>query len=129
MGNDKFILDNFPAFNANILKLTDLLQKKTGDKFLIWVHAKWCGHCINMKDNWDTLAKMTARGFHVIQIEQTVYDHMYQHHNDHILIQIIGEKVRGYPHLVALKNGKKGKIIKYDGDRIPESFVKFMRSI
>ena len=92
--------------NVVMLKNSDFddeLKLKKGGKFVILYFANWCGHCKNLKPDYQKLAD-NANGFTVAAVDSD---------NDEGLIKKIGSMdddseydVRGFPTIVSYDGGK-----------------------
>jgi len=80
---------------------------------LVLFYAPWCGHCKNVKPEWDAAAKQV--GF------CDYYAFNCDAHKDYVSKNNNG-LVNGYPTIIIYKKGKPAG--NYDGNRDRQSFIK-----
>lgn len=103
----------------NVESLTDKMKKLTkNDALMIWYHAKWCGHCDSMKEEWKEMGKKVRNPkgtLYIIEVEETPFNHVKSAHSLHPLAQI-GQSISAYPVVLSVKpvSNRKMKIEKYD---------------
>ena len=100
--------------------------RKNGTPVFARVHAKWCGHCQSMKQDWEDLKK-----WHMANVKNKnspLHSTLLVSVEDTELPQVTEKypelKADGYPTLMMVKNGKVVK--PFMGPRNLESFKTFM---
>ena len=104
--------------NNSIENLQDIEKEKQKGPILIWFYATWCGHCNDMKEEWNKLDNNHPEGIKLGKIESS---------NMPNYNKSMGEKeLLGYP---TLRLYDKGNLIKeYEGERNYESIYNFVDS-
>jgi hypothetical protein len=98
-------------------KYDELIERQPA---FVKIHSPNCGHCVNMKEAWDTLEDSQDIKHYDIAIIEV---HEGATNNIHSLSGKINE---GLPTIRAVQlNGKKWK--EYEGDRSVEDMVKFIK--
>lgn len=100
--------------------------RKNGTPVFARVHAKWCGHCQSMKQDWEDLKE-----WHMANVKDKtspLHSTLLVSVEDTELPEVVEKypelKADGYPTLMMIKNGK---VIKpYTGPRNVEAFKTFM---
>ena len=105
---------SFEHFESNLL---------TKGPFVILVFADWCGHCKNMRTDWNASLKTATQD--VVEVEASVYDHMTNTHPAHPFSQILSQNVRGYPTLGKIEHNKFSEYSQ--GSRTKTDFDKFLK--
>jgi len=88
-------------------------------KWFVKIYANWCGHCQNMKPEWEKLKNendfFRRNDINIVEIEESkLNDRTNQLHQS-----------RGFPTLIYYHDGEK---IDYDGeDRTKQSFINFLK--
>ena len=106
-----FIVLNKPTnlnnFNNNIKK----------GPWLVWFYADWCGHCTNMKSEWEKLESKckTNNKLNIARVNDEMKDKL---HNN------IGNDVMGFPTIRLYNNGKLDN--EYKGERDNNSLLEFL---
>jgi thiol-disulfide isomerase/thioredoxin len=83
---------------------------------MILYHAKWCGHCVGMKDEWKAFVKkalLRHSNLAIVEVEDTE-------------IKTLGldkEVELGFPTIRIYKGGKK--VSEYDGARVSSELLTF----
>ena len=98
---------NLNKFNNNI---------KSGP-WLVWFYADWCGHCVNMKPEWEKLENKCKgnNNLNIARVNDQMKDKL---HNN------IGNDVSGFPTIRLYNNGKLDN--EYTGERNNNSFLEFL---
>jgi len=86
-----------------------------GDHFIM-MYAPWCGHCKNLKPEWEKLAKQTTKGASISKMDCTTN-------------KITCEKyeVKGYPTLIYMRNGKV--VENYKGDKTLKALKEYVNTM
>jgi thiol-disulfide isomerase/thioredoxin len=108
------------ATDADFEKLDQLLEQDS----IVWNHATWCGHCVNMEDEWNNLKsdQKIKREFNVISVESKALEHP-KIQNNPILLQKLtkkegAERVSYFPLIfVFVLHGKHVFKKTHEGDR------------
>lgn len=102
--------------------------RKNGTPVFARVHAKWCGHCQSMKQDWEDLKK-----WHMANVKDKtspLHSTLLVSVEDTELPQLTEKypelQADGFPTLMMVKNGKVVK--PYSGPRNLEAFKTFMSS-
>ncbi len=101
-------MNNLEEFNKSIIGATKALTNPNPtDKFLIWYHASWCGHCVRMREEWDAMKKQMKKkkNLHIMEIESDALNHLKSHHKEHPLT-VISKDLDGYPFVIHVGKGK-----------------------
>jgi hypothetical protein len=117
--------------NANKKSLHKFFDNVLGKKkFILLVHADWCGHCQTMKEGWKQAKKVVKRkpGVVIVEVEYTVYNHFINHHKDHTFSKVLKSSVSGFPCIVRVGqvNGGNVDIDEFQGKRDQNDMVSFM---
>ena len=84
------------------------------EPIMIWYHAEWCGHCINMADEWEDLNKhCQSKNINTAKISDEMLPNLKYEHN-----------VEGFPTIELHNNGKKVK--DFDQQRNSKEFINFL---
>ena len=67
-----------------------------GGIWFVWYYAEWCGHCKNMKGEWDVLTKSPPKGINIASVESKSLPKMNNAPN-----------VMGYPTIKLYDNGQE----------------------
>lgn len=95
-------------FNTHIIPFTEMTSNKPKGKLIIWYHAKWCGHCINMEEHWKRLKQEGAgKDIHFVELEESQLDHLLKHHTDHVLSKYVNRE-GGFPQVMKVTYQKGG---------------------
>ena len=90
------------------------LQFKKG-YWLNRYHASWCGHCINMSEEWNNFTSRNInRNVRIASIEEQALSKLTEQ----------PENFRGFPTITLTKNGKL--VSEFSGERTSENFKKFI---
>lgn len=100
-----------------IIILPDSLKNKL---MFIMIKADWCGHCKHTYPKFIEAAKKSLKDDKDIDFAIAEFKNSDDLNKSQKFFEYIG-----FPHLVLFKNGKK--VAEYDGDRSPESFLKFIK--
>ena len=104
---------NEKSLESEIKNYEKISQK---GKWLIRYHADWCGHCINMKDEWKKLENNNL-DFNLASIEESVLKKLSKHPSN----------LLGFPSIHLVNNGKFIK--EHSGERKYEEFKSLYHSI
>tara|TARA_Y100000389_G_C17454236_1_gene516946 strand:+ start:564 stop:1007 length:444 start_codon:yes stop_codon:yes gene_type:complete len=118
----KPLFESFSEMNGELTSLEVLKDENT--MYLIKFYASWCGHCKNMKDEWEQLyhkyepGKLQVNG-NTVKIIQINADspHMKS------FVENYQHDITGFPTIIKLKNGV---ITEYNGERTFDSMDKFL---
>ncbi len=91
------------------------MRKFTG---VILVFHPSCGHCIQLKPNWEQMKKETNSRVHFMEING---EGMSEHET--MRDSIAGKNTEGFPTIMGLKNGKV--LSKFNEERTIPNMVKF----
>jgi thiol-disulfide isomerase/thioredoxin len=91
------------------------MRKFTG---VILVFHPSCGHCIQLKPNWEQMKKETSPRVHFMEING---EGMSEHET--IRDSIAGKNTEGFPTIMGIKNGKVHS--KFNEERTVSNMVKF----
>lgn len=81
--------------------------------WFVWYYAEWCGHCKNMKGEWDVLTKSPPKGINIASVESKSLPKMNNAPN-----------VMGYPTIKLYDNGQE--VEDYEGERTSQGFNNFL---
>jgi len=107
-----------PTKEGKLYVLTDKSFRghvSRGDHFIM-MYAPWCGHCKNLKPEWEKLAKQTTKGASISKMDCTTN-------------KITCEKyeVKGYPTLIYMRNGKV--VENYKGDKTLKALKEYVNTM
>lgn len=91
------------------------MRKFTG---VILVFHPSCGHCIQLKPNWEQMKKEASQRVHFMEING---EGMSEHET--MRDSIAGKNTEGFPTIMGLKNGKVHS--KFNEERTVSNMVKF----
>lgn len=95
---------------------------KEGKTFTLF-YADWCGHCKNVKPQWEEAAKEVNSGGDKKMVMVNLGDK-----NDLAQEQLRKEyNIRGYPTIVDIEGGKQ--VGEYSGERSKSAFVEHVSSL
>ena len=78
-------------------------------------HADWCGHCINMTEEWNNFTNQSSnKDLRIASIEEQALSKLTKQ----------PENFRGFPTIVLTKNGNL--VSEFRGERTSENFKKFI---
>lgn len=104
-------------FQSNVPEeLVSLNNQKKKGVVLILFYATWCGHCKEMKPEWDKMNNSPPKGVTLGEVES-------EEMNNYIKSPNEGE-LRGYPTLRLYSNNRMLK--EYDGERSYNHIYKFV---
>ena len=84
--------------------------------WLVRYHASWCGHCINMSQEWsDFVSNNKNKKVKIISIEQEAMDRLKRK----------PQNFRGFPSIIFFKDGQF--ISEFSDDRTEKNFHKFIK--
>ena len=115
--------ENYPDFEKNTLGKTP---------FLILVHALYCGHCVNMKPDWDAAVLENSHDTPIAQVEHAVFQHLTSVHGDNTLARLMKESVKGFPFIATVSRKGPNDVIdvtEYNDGRTKEGFAKVMKKV
>jgi thiol-disulfide isomerase/thioredoxin len=100
------------------LSPAEFKEKSKNTKMFTLFYANWCGHCKNMKPQWEAAANKVNTGQDKKMVMVNVGDQ-----DDASQEQLRKEyNIRGYPTIVDIDGGKQ--VGEYSGDRNENAFVK-----
>ena len=117
--------------DADFNKLEDLLEQDA----IVWNHASWCGHCVNMKDEWSSLRSdlRQRKDVNVVSIESkalenkkiqnniTLYEKLTKKENE--------ERVSYFPMVIVfVRDGNHVYKKIHEGDRIKDAMKETLES-
>lgn len=93
-------------------------QDVSGGKKLVWFYADWCGHCKNMKEEWDKASQNVDGKMVKINLG-----------NEDDETQKISEKynIKSFPTILLLNNGEKEA--EYEQGRTAKDFESYCSNI
>ena len=78
-------------------------------------HASWCGHCINMSEEWNNFTSQSINSnVRIASVEEQALSKLTEQ----------PENFRGFPTITLTKNGKL--VSEFSGERTSENFKKFI---
>ncbi len=101
--------------NSSISQIREYEKKLTKGYWLNRYHAVWCGHCIQMSDEWKKFIKQKKKeNVKFASVEESA------------LSQLKNQPInfRGFPTITLTKNGKL--ISEFNGERTSKNFQKFI---
>lgn len=118
----KPLSESFVESNGELTSLEELKDKDS--IYLIKFYASWCGHCKNMKTDWDELyAEYNEKSVNgnTIKIVQINAD------SPHIksFIEHYKHDITGFPTIIKLQNDD---ITEYNGERTFDSMSDFLKT-
>jgi protein disulfide-isomerase-like protein len=87
---------------------------KTGN-WVVLFHATWCGHCVNMKPEWQNVVSK-LKNSRDINVADVVSDQMPNLNFD--------PKVEGFPTIKMFNNGPKNSV-DFNGERVATQIINF----
>lgn len=94
--------------------------------FVFLLHAKWCGHCKEMKPDWDTAISLNNdKDIIVIEIEGDIFEKLQSDYPNHILTKIVEKQFMGFPHISGVT--KSIKQLPFSDERCVKKFAAFMK--
>lgn len=99
-------------------EMSNLNQEKHKGLVMIWFYATWCGHCVNMEQEWEKLQAKHPEEVNLARVESNDYDNYQQSPNE--------DKVQGYPTVRLYHQDKMVK--EYDGDRSFKNMYDFIQT-
>ena len=86
--------------------------------WLVWFYADWCGHCVNMKPEWEKLESQCKKN-NKLNIARVNSNNVQQ------INSTMNQNIVGYPTIRLFNNAKPKK--DYDGERSAKEFMKFLK--
>jgi thiol-disulfide isomerase/thioredoxin len=84
------------------------------EPIMIWYHANWCGHCINMADEWEEFNKhCESKNMNTAKISDEMLSNLKYEHN-----------VKGFPTIELHNKGQKVK--DFEQQRNSKEFINFL---
>ena len=85
--------------------------------WLIWFYADWCGHCTDMKPEWDLLEKRCKNNkkLNVAKVKDTLKENISPNMSNNVM---------GFPTIRFFNNGKLQD--EYSGNRNNNAFLEFL---
>tara|TARA_B100001758_G_scaffold171495_2_gene148441 strand:+ start:40852 stop:41280 length:429 start_codon:yes stop_codon:yes gene_type:complete len=109
--------------NSNCeLSPAEFKKKSQNSKLFTLFYANWCGHCKNMKPQWESAAnKVNTNGVKMVMVDLGDKDDAAQEQlrKDY--------NIRGYPTIVDIENGEKTN--DYSGERSESALVEHAKSL
>jgi thioredoxin-like negative regulator of GroEL len=109
MGVVKIELDNYKQG----------LQRMKGVTGVVLVFHPQCGHCIQMRPNWEAMKSMVHPNVKIVEINGEA-----MHSSPEMSASPVGQNTEGFPSLMRLHNGKV--VAKFNDERTPEKMAAFV---
>ena len=93
---------------------------KENKPVVVLVYASWCGHCNNMRSDWDQCVKTSKHA--ILEIENDMFSQFNKQNDD--FTNLLGS-IHSFPTILKIHNKK---VIPYEGPRSVEGFSKLMGS-
>jgi len=106
-------IESFKTFREQFDNLQHIIETQP---FMYVVYAEWCPHCHILHDTLINDIRLKGKKAYVITIENDIHQHLQKNHNDYILSKLSGD-ITGFPHVVSVKDAKKGRVQPYVGSR------------
>lgn len=92
----------------------DFKNKMKDGNIIVLYYANWCGYCQMMKPEWDKFKSQCNSKYNVAEVESEYLDQTG-----------FNDEVEGFP-TIKYYDAKRN-MIKFEGDRTADSFLKFMK--
>lgn len=101
--------------NSNITEIENYEKEMNTGYWLNRYHAEWCGHCIQMSDEWKNFIKQKKKvNVKIASIEESALNQLKNQPTN----------FRGFPTITLTKNGEL--VSEFNGNRTSENFQKFI---
>ena len=101
--------------NSNITEIENYEKEMNTGYWLSRYHAEWCGHCIQMSDEWKNFLKQKKKvSVKIASIEESAFNKLKNQPTS----------FRGFPTIMLTKNGKF--VSEFNGNRTAENFQNFI---
>ena len=114
--------------NASFSEFSDNVIGK--QEFIVLVTAKWCGHCIALKDEWEKmkveLKRKNKNSIKIVHVDEMFMTHMTDKHPDHAFSNLLKSAVQGFPTLVKVNKKKAVKKSSKKGGNLNGGVVEFL---
>jgi hypothetical protein len=97
---------------------SDAVKKLNGFTGVVLVFHPSCGHCIQLKPNWEQMKQGTNQRVHIMEING---EGMAEH--SMLSNSVAGKNTEGFPTIMGLRNGKIH--LKFNEERTIPNMVKF----
>ena len=87
--------------------------------WLVWYYADWCGHCVNMKPEWEKLEK-SCESNNNLNIAKVNSNNMSEINSN------MNQNIQGYPTIRLFNNSNLKE--EYNGERSFESLLNFLKN-
>jgi thiol:disulfide interchange protein len=111
----------YPEFEKNVLGK---------QPFVMLVYADWCGHCQQLKPDWNEAVETESKTTNVVQVSSDVFDHLKEHHPSNLFSSIMTKGVSGYPYIatVSKESAKSGiDVTEFNQNRNATAFKALMK--
>ncbi len=98
---------------------SDAVKKLKGFTGVILVYHPSCGHCIQLKPNWEQMKQKTNPRVHIMEING-------EGMSEHSMLSnsVAGKNTDGFPTIMGLRNGKIH--LKFNEERTIPNMIKFV---
>jgi hypothetical protein len=95
------------------------LQRIKGVTCAVLVFHPQCGHCIQMRPNWEAMKSMVHPNVKIVEINGEG-----MHSSAEMSASPVGQKTEGFPSLMRLHKGRV--IARFNDERTPEKMAEFV---